>query len=338
MADKFAKVEKRPDAERRLRQNNRIGRVLRLLQLIQSRGRWNAKEIAAEIDCSERTVFRDLQVLEFAGIPWMFDENTKCYKVRPGWQFPVMNLTQEELLGQVTATVVAGATGLQVGTGAKPTTRKLAATLSADRQQLLEDAEQLVTVLDLKLADHSRSHEVIRTIQWALLDRKQLTGQYVSPYHEKPIKLTLHPYRLCLAQQAWYLVARTIDGEVPKTYRVTRFKSLRALSTTAAVPEEFDLKAYFGNAWGVFRGSETHDVELLFSKEAAPLVIETTWHATQKVKQHADGTATLNFRVDGLDEILWWVLGWSGRVQVIKPVELSKMFVTQLQAALAANQ
>jgi len=67
-------------------------------------------------------------------------------------------------------------------------------------------------------------------------------------------------------------------------------------------------------------------------------VIETTWHATQKIKQHPDGTAMLSFRVDGLDEILWWVLGWSGRVQVIKPVELSKMFVTQLQAALAANQ
>jgi hypothetical protein len=53
----------------------------------------------------------------------------------------------------------------------------------------------------------SRSNEIIRTIQWAMLDNKQLSGQYVSPYQETPVRLTLHPYRLCLAQQAWYLVA-----------------------------------------------------------------------------------------------------------------------------------
>ena len=337
MVDKFANVKKRPDAERRVRQNNRIGRILRLLQLIQGRGRWNSKEIAAEIDCSERTVFRDLQVLEMAGIPWMFDERSRCYRVRPGWHFPVMNLTQEELLGQVTATVVAGAAGLKVGTGAKPTTRKLAATLSEEKQQLLEDAAQLITVLDLKLSDHSRSQEIVKTIQWALLDRKQVTGLYLSPYQNKPVKVTLHPYRLCLAQQAWYLVARPLDGDAPKTYRVTRFQSIRALGTAAEIPADFDLKGYFGNAWGVFRGSKSYEVELLFSPDAAPLVTETTWHATQKVKQYPNGSATLSFRVDGLEEILWWVLGWSGRVKITAPTELRRMVVDQLQKAIAEN-
>ena len=328
----------RRDAERRLRQTTKLSRVLRVLQLIQGRGRWNVGDIAAELDCSERTVFRDLQVLEMAGIPWVFDEEAQCYRVRPGWQFPVMNLTDDELLGQVTATVIAGSKGLRVGTGPRPAMSKLVATLSDERQQLLEDAEQLVSVLDLKLADHSRSNEIIRTIQWALLDNKQLVGQYGSPYQENPVRLTLHPYRLCLAQQAWYLVARPVDKDRPKTYRVTRFKSLRALDAIADVPDQFDLKGYFGNAWGVFRGTETFDVELLFSKDAAPLVTETIWHSTQKVKQHSDGTATLTFQVDGLEEILWWVLGWSGRVKVVAPQQLKTLVIDQLQQAILLNQ
>ncbi len=338
MAKKKPVRPARRDAVRRLRQTDRLARVLRVLQLIQGRGRWDAAGIAAELECSERTVFRDLQVLEMAGIPWVFDEDARRYRIRPGWQFPVMNLTDDELLGQVTATVVAGAKGLQVGTGARPATSKLAASLSAERQQLLEDAEELVSVLDLKLADHSRSNEIIRTIQWALLDHKQLSGQYGSPYQENPLRLTLHPYRLCLAQQAWYLVARPVDEALPKTYRVTRFKSLRALSTAADVPEQFDLKTYFGNAWGVYRGAETFDVELLFSKDAAPLVTETVWHATQQVRQLADGTATLTFQVDGLEEILWWVLSWSGRVQVIAPRQLKVLVVDQLQQAISMNR
>ena len=217
---------KRPNADRRVRQNNRIARALRIFQLIQGRGRWNAKEIATELECSERTVYRDLNVLEMAGIPWQFDEESKCYRVRPGWHFPVMSLTPDELVGQATAMAITESQGFKVGPGAKPATRKLAATLSDDSQQLLDDAERLITVLDLKLADHSRSLEIIGSAQWALLQRKQVSGQYVSPYQDKPAKLTLHPYRLCLVQQAWYLIGRPTDEERPKTYRIARFKTL----------------------------------------------------------------------------------------------------------------
>jgi len=311
--------------------------VLRVLQLVQGRGRWTARGLAAELACSERTVYRDLQVLEVAGIPWYFDDQEESYRVRPGWQFPVLNPTAEEVIGQVTAALVSAAPGLQINAGGKPVTRKLAATSSADVGRLIDDAEQLLAVLDLKLADHSRHQDVIRAIQWALLQRKQLRGQYVSPYKAKPIELTLHPYRLCLAQQAWYLIAREQGLDKPHIYRVARFASLEELDATAEPGDGFDLQAYLGNAWGVFRGGETYDVEILVTPEAAPLVVETRWHATQRAKKHADGSVTLSFQVDGLDEILWWFLGWAGRALVVKPVELRKMVQEQLSVALELN-
>ncbi|MCA9234562.1 MAG: helix-turn-helix domain-containing protein, partial [Planctomycetales bacterium] len=59
----------RSDRDRRVRQHDRIARVLNVLNLIQSRGRWNAQALAEELECSQRTVYRDLQVLEFAGVP-----------------------------------------------------------------------------------------------------------------------------------------------------------------------------------------------------------------------------------------------------------------------------
>jgi predicted DNA-binding transcriptional regulator YafY len=64
---------RRPDPERRLRQAHRFARVLWVLELIQGRGRYGIKEIAAELESSERTIFRDLSVLELAGVPWYFD-------------------------------------------------------------------------------------------------------------------------------------------------------------------------------------------------------------------------------------------------------------------------
>ena len=190
-------------------------------------------------------------------------------------------------------------------------------------------------MLDLKLADHDRCQDAIRTVQAALLRRKQLSGKYGSPYEGRPVLLRLHPYRLCFLKQAWYLVARPEGEDRPRTYRVPRFEpGLCILEAAAAVPSDFDLRGYFGDAWAVYRGDRSYEVEILFGREAAAVVVETTWHHTQKARRHKDGTVTLTFRVDGLNEIVRWVLGWAGRATVVRPPELRALVVQQLRSAL----
>ena len=330
--------KKRPEEDRRARQAGRLAMVMKLQELLMQRSKWNVKGLAAEFECSEKTIHRYLAVLEIAGVPWYYDSSEKCYRVQPWFKFSVVNLTPDELLGQAAATIISKAAGFDAGASATPTTRKLAAVSSKEVAELLSDAEAVMTVLDLKLADHSRHQEMIRTVQWALINKKQIVGQYVTPYQEKPIKLTLHPYRLCFAAQAWYLIACPVDEKAPKTYRVARFQSLRMIDAPAQIPAKFDIDKYFGNAWTVFRGKETFDVEIEFTPEAANLVTETRWHKTQEVKRLADGRAILSFRVDGLDEILWWVLDWSGRAKVIKPEKLRQMVVEKLEQALEMNR
>jgi len=329
---------KKPDAERRLRQADRLARVLRVLQLIQGRGRWDTKAIAQEIECSERTVYRDLAVLELAGVPWTYEKESSSYRVRPDYQFPILNLTDEELLGQATAASATKAPGLDVNLGAKPASEKLAAKANDKSEQILLEAQRFTEVLDLKLADHSRHRDFIRTVQWALIQKKQVTGQYQSPYEDKPVKLTLHPFRLCLVKSAWYLIGRTPQESLPRTYRIVRFKTLRMRDEPAIIPDDFSLKAYFGNAWSVYRGEQSHHVELLFSKDAAEVVTETVWHHTQKVQRNSEGTVTITFTVDGLNEIVRWVLGWAGRVKVIQPQELRQLVLDQHRQAIQINE
>jgi predicted DNA-binding transcriptional regulator YafY len=328
----------RPDRDRRVRQNARIARVLGVLNLIQSRGRWNLNAIAEELECSERTIRRDLEVLEFAGVPWYRNTSDQTIHVRPDYKFPVLMLTDDELLGQAVATRATEASGLDVTPGASPTTRKLAATSNERVQQILDDATQLVAVLDLKLVDHSRHHDAIRTVQHALLQRKQLTGHYESPYEQTPVKLRLHPYRLCLVKNAWYVIGRPVDEAEPRTYRVARFKSLRMLDDPAFIPHDFDLRSYFGDAWSVYRGDRSYDVEIRFMPEAAKVVTETIWHHTQKPTVHKDGSVTLVFHIDGLEEIANWVLAWTGRAVVVKPLELRELILGRLEKALEMNR
>ncbi|QDV37567.1 helix-turn-helix transcriptional regulator [Tautonia plasticadhaerens] len=328
---------RRPEPERRLRQADRFARILKLLELLQGYPRCNRPFLARELEITVRTVQRDLEVLRLAGVPWDFDRAEGCYLLPDGWQFPGTGLTGFEALGRVTSAALAGAMGLPDGKARQTHVRRPENPSRRPARELLEDTRRVTAVLGMKLADHGQCGPAIRTIQEALLGGRCLEGTYASPYQSGEKRLVLHPYRLCFVKQAWYLIARPEGSDRPTTYRVARFRAISGTGAPASVPEVFDLRAYFGDAWAVYRGERGYEVEVRFVPEAAALVTETNWHHTQRERRHEDGSLTLEFRVDGLEEIVWWVLGWTGRVEVVQPPELRAMVVERLRSALAMN-
>ena len=328
----------RPDRDRRVRQADRLARILTVLQLIQSRGQWNAKAIAQELEVTERTVYRDLQSLEFAGVPWYYDANAESYRVRSDYRFPMPNLTEDEVIGQAVVSAIAKAPGLDIAGGASSATHKIAAVASDEVKQLLADTERVVSVLGLQLADRGSQSEIIRAIQQSLILKKQVAGRYSSPYQSSAAELHLHPIRLCLIKNAWYLIGIPVNSNEPHTYRVGRFDSIELLDAPAVIPEDFDLRKYFGNAWAVFRGTESFDVRVRFLPDTAPIVTETTWHSTQTEEWLSDGSVVLSFQVDGLEEIRNWLLSWAGNAEVLEPKKLQLMMTEKLKAGLELNQ
>lgn len=329
---------KKSDADRRINQADRLVRSMKILDLIKGRGRWNASELAKEFQCSQRTIYRHMTVLRLAAVPWYYDETQKCYRVEEFFQFPVLNLDQDEILGLGVSSAISSAAGLDVAVGKGTLSEKWAMRTSKEKAQLLTEAQQLISVLGLNLANHSGHQETIRTVQRALIHRKKLSGLYRTPYAQEPLSLTLEPIRLCLIKQAWYLIARKEGEAAPKAFRIMRFPSLKMLEKPASVPEEFDLAAFFGNAWGVYRGEKTYDVNIRFTPDAAPLVTETIWHRTQQAQPQSDGSVILSFQVDGLEEIVHWILGWTGRAEVINPPELRELLVGYLRKGLELNR
>ncbi len=89
------KIQARPDRDRRVRQSDRIARVLRVLGLIQSGKNYDVQKIASEVGCSTRTVSRDLETLTVAGVPWYFDKKTASYRLPPNYRFPIRLLVEE---------------------------------------------------------------------------------------------------------------------------------------------------------------------------------------------------------------------------------------------------
>lgn len=77
----------RRDADRRSRQCAKFARLIRIARLVIGNGRWGPEDLAREIECSQRTIFRDVEILSAAGIPIFFDKSVQAYRVAEGFRF-----------------------------------------------------------------------------------------------------------------------------------------------------------------------------------------------------------------------------------------------------------
>jgi len=99
------------------------------------------------------------------------------------------------------------------------------------------------------------------------------------------------------------------------------------------IPEHYSLADHFGQAWRMIPGDRRrHRVRLRFAPEVADTVTEAIWHRTQQEQPHDDGGVTLSFEIDGLDEIVFWVLGYGPHCIVEEPSELRDRVVELVYA------
>ncbi|GAG48689.1 unnamed protein product, partial [marine sediment metagenome] len=102
--------------------------------------------------------------------------------------------------------------------------------------------------------------------------------------------------------------------------------------------ENFDVYEYFGRAWSMIPEGRIYNIKLRFLPKVANNVAEVQWHSTQKVVRNSDGSATVEFRVDGLGEITWWILGYGDQVQVLAPKALRKKVLEVAKNMVKLNE
>jgi proteasome accessory factor B len=174
-------------------------------------------------------------------------------------------------------------------------------------------------------------------IQQAILKGRWVNMRYFLPLERRNIHTDMAPYLIMHNDDKWHVLGLSSFHKGVSTLRIGQIRELRMLDKCFVAERKFDLHQYLGKAWSMTPEGRLHLVKLRFTAEAAYDVASVRWHDTQTVTQNDDGSATVEFRVDGLNEIVSWILGYGDRVEVIAPSSIRKRIAQIARNMLTVN-
>lgn len=307
---------------------SKMARLLRMFLLMQQDDAGGAKAFAEKLGVVERTLYRDLNILESLGIPYYRDPESGRYRIGRDFFLPPMQLTSSEALAlTVIAEQIAGQEQIAL-------TRPAALALEKIRGQLPDRVLRAANVMDdhveIKLpptgpADEAYG-ELYDMIQQAITARRSLQCRYdsLNQATDNGQRFLFDPYVLSFDQRAWYVIGRHHARNEIRRLKLVRFTDLRITDEPYAIPEDFSMDAYRGDAWRMVRGGQRYKIIIHFDAMMAETVQDTHWHRTQEVDYEDDGSLIFHCEVEGLDEIIWWVLGYGSHAKVVEPRELAE--------------
>ncbi|MED7924660.1 YafY family protein [Nonomuraea sp. LP-02] len=306
----------------------RASRLLSLLLLLQTRGRMTAPELAAELEVSVRTVYRDVEALSAAGVPVYADRGPAGgYQLLDGYRTRLNGLTAEEASSLFLAGLPGPAAELGLADVAATAELKLLAALPPEPRS---HASRMRERFLLDVPSWYRSGDDVPhlgEVAEAVWDQRPIHITY-RRWGQKEVDRVVHPYGLVLKGGSWYLVAAPPGGS-PRTYRVARVLTLETLPGRFQRPEGFELAAFWTGYAKEFRERMyTAECVIKLAPGRGELlaftlgrdVVETALAAAGE--PDPEGWLTLTLPVESITHARWLLLRMGADVEVLEPPEL----------------
>ena len=223
---------------------SRLARLVAILTHLQTKRYLTVHDIAKQFGVSSRTIYRDLGVLENAGVP-IFNERTKGYSIIEGYRLPPIMFSDDETNALITAEqLVLKNRDNSLIKNYTQALNKIKAVLkytTKDKAELL--SKRLSFGRNLKIAITSN---YLSAIQTALINFKLLEINY-SSVNNKITTRIIEPLALYSSLDNWVLIAWCRLRKQYREFRLDRINKLE-LASESFQPRDFDIKNYFENA------------------------------------------------------------------------------------------
>jgi len=317
-------------------QTRRASRLLEIERLLRRRpGGMSARELANELDYSQRTIQRDIAVLESElGVP-LEEAPGRRYRIMAG-SVPLapVRFTLQEARAMLQAARLFLRHADERDPDGIMAIEKLAETLPEGIARQVE-----ATARELRARPQDRHQTaVLRTLTeaWAAGRAVAITYQSANSPGVKATELDIFLLEPSVSGATTYAIGHSSAHNAVRQFKLDRIRSAETTPRAAAPGDVGAIQERLARSWSAILGDDDEvDIVLDFAPEVAERVRETYWHPSQQLTSLPDGGVRLELRLSSLLDFVPWVRSWGPAVRAVAPPELRERVATDAASTAA---
>lgn len=316
---------------------DQLARQWQLVQhLARSRTGVGLEELARELDCVRRTVYRDLDALMYAGFPVVSErrDGKVYYRFLDSFKLGDVPFSADEILALAFGEdLLRTLEGTVFHDSIRSALQKIRAGLGPELSEYLAQLAGSFRVLPGPHKRYAELGETIRVLNDSVLGRHRLEMLYRTGSTGAETTRKLDPYRVWYRSGGLYVVGHDHRSREIRTFAVDRILEIEPTGERFEPPADFDFERYIGSSFGVV-AEPAERVRIQFAPHWATYVRERSWHPSQKLEPLPGGGLELSMEVGGSAELRSWVLSFGSGAEVREPPALRREVARELRQAL----
>ena len=316
-------------------QTRRATRLLEVERLLRGRPHgWTSRELAQRLECTTRTIQRDLAVIESELNTPLVQDGSRYRILEGAAPLAPLRFTIQEARALLLASRLYFKNAVESDADGQSALEKLAGVLPPAASQAVR-----LTNRELLARPRAELHtRVFRTLTDAWAAARKAVIEYRS-HDDMSFRTTiLSPYLIEPGGRGTTYVIGASSAHpqnVVRTFKVERIRSAELTAETFSVPEDIvsELVTKLSSSWSVVFTDDVHEVAVDFTSAVADRVAETQWHPSQKLQALPDGGVRLTVRLPHLMEFIPWIRTWGPEALVVEPESLRDEVADSLIAA-----
>jgi len=303
----------------------KLDRLLSIVVLLLGRERMTASDLARRFEVTDRTIYRDLDAINAAGVPIVaYPGPGGGYCIDPSYTIDRRLLGFDDLRAIVSA--LKGVNAALEDRAIASAIEKIQSLGPRDRpEEYLEDR----VVVDLfPWGKREEERRLVKLLEPAIAERRLLSFSYAS-YGRPEERRVVEPMTLVFKSYAWYLWAYCrLRGD----YRLFKLARMRAVSVSL---ERFRRRP--GRYGSEAEAPQPAMVDLVLRVEASRAAEASERFGGEELEGEADGSARFRLRVPEGDWLLGLVLGFGPGIEILEPLSWRRALAAAAAWLAAAN-
>ena len=316
---------------------DQLARQWQLIQrLARSRVGAHLDDLAEELGCVRRTVYRDLDALMYAGFPVVSEkrDGRTYYAFLDSFRLGDVPFTSDEVLALAFGEdLLRPLEGTVFHDSIRSALGKIRASLGKELSDYLARLGETFRVLPGPHKNYARFRDTIQILNDAVVAQQTVRIKYRTGRTGSVSTRNLDPYRVWYRSGGLYAVGFDHRSEEIRTFAVDRIQRIEASKQRFEVQEGFDFDVYMGGSFGVI-AEPAMPVRIRFDRRWASYVEERTWHASQTIEPGGNGSIELRMEVGGTADLRTWILSFGSGAEVLEPAALRDEVLRDLEASL----